>query len=356
MPVIDPVSAQQIQLRGFSRTIAELEWLLLLLVLLYDVAPGALVGNHLGIIIAMTAFAVFVLAFRYANFFTRETRWKLAVESWVMILFISYVSYHSGGVHSPLVNLYLLVIIASALTLGKLTTVLEFFLIASVYLYMGVSEYNATGFTIMGFSQLMTLFAPFLLVAYLTSMLAADVNQGMEMLRSLSETDELTGLNNRRAFTKLVNREAKKASRYGRPYSIMMLDTDNLKYVNDNHGHSAGDKLLKMVSESIDDTLRDSDIIARVGGDEFIIMLTDTDSTRAKDAAERIKRTICSTATVVEGNTITATVSIGIASYPDDSNDLNEIMKLADKSLYQSKKGGKNMVTVYQDIPEAVNN
>jgi diguanylate cyclase (GGDEF)-like protein len=354
MPVIDPVSAQQIQLRGFSRTIAELEWLLLLLVLLYDVAPGAVIDNHPGIVVAMMAFAVFVLAFRYANFFTSETRWKLAVESWVMILFISYVTYYSGGVHSPLVNLYLLVIIASALTLGKLTTVLEFFLIASVYLYMGVSEYNATGFTIIGFSQLMTLFAPFLLVAYLTSMLAADVYHGMEVLRSLSETDELTGLNNRRAFTKLVNREAKKASRYGRPYSIMMVDTDNLKSINDNHGHTAGDKLLKMVSNAIDDTLRDSDIIARLGGDEFIILLTDTDSARARDAAERIKVTICNTAAVVEGNSIMATVSIGIASYPEDSNDLNEIMKLADKSLYQSKKDGKNMVTVYHDIVGAV--
>jgi len=181
-------------------------------------------------------------------------------------------------------------------------------------------------------------------------LLASDVYQGMEMLRSLSETDELTGLNNRRAFTKLVNREAKKAARYGRPYSIIMVDTDNLKSINDNHGHSAGDKLLKMVSDAIDDTLRDSDIIARVGGDEFIIMLTDTDSARASDAAERIKKTIDNAATVVDGKTITATASIGIASYPDDSNDLNEIMNFADKSLYQSKKSGKNTVTIYQDI------
>ena len=350
MPVIDPVSAQQIQLRGFSRTIAELEWLLLLLVLLYDVAPGAKIDNPHGIVISMTAFSVFVLAFRYANFFTRESLWKLALETWVMILFISYVAFNTGGVHSPLVNLYLLVIITSALTLGKLTTVLEFFLMASVYLFMGVSEYNTTGFTIIGFSQLMTLFAPFLLVAYLTSLLASDVYQGMEMLRSLSETDELTGLNNRRAFTKLVNREAKKAARYGRPYSIMTVDTDNLKSVNDNHGHPAGDKLLKMVSGAIDDTLRDTDIIARVGGDEFIIMLTDTNSARARDAAERIKNIIGNAAVVLDGKTIRATVSIGISSYPDDSNDLNEIMNFADKSLYRSKESGKNMVTVYQDL------
>ena len=350
MAIIDPVSAQKIQLKGFSRTIAELEWLLLILVLLYYIAPGAGIDNNFLVVAAMGAFALFVLAFRYANFFTRESRWKLAVESWAMILFISYVAYHTGGVHSPLVNLYLLVIIASALTLGKLTTALEFFLIACVYLYMGVSDYNATGFTLGAFSQLMTLFAPFLLVAYLTTMLAADVHHGMEVLKSLSETDELTGLNNRRAFTKFVNREAKKCARYGRPYSIMMVDTDNLKAINDLYGHSAGDRLLKMVSDAIDNTLRDSDIIARVGGDEFIVMLTETDSSRAREAAERIAKSISNAATIVDGHTITATASIGIASYPGDSNDLNEIMKFADRSLYQSKNDGKNKVTAYQDL------
>lgn len=346
----NPVSATQVQLKGFSRTMAELEWLLLILVLLYYVSPGAHIDQELGIVIAMSVFALFIIAFRYARFFTRETRWKLAIESWAMILFITYVSYHTGGVHSPLLNLYLMVLITSALTLGKVTTLLEFLLIAAVYIYMGVPEYSRNSFTVVDFSHLMTLFAPFLLITYVTTMLAADVHYGMEVLQSLSETDELTGLNNRRAFTRLVSREAKKASRYGRPYSIMMIDIDNLKAINDRHGHSAGDSLLKMVSGAVSDSLRDSDIAARVGGDEFLVMLTETDSEEAREAGSRIKTAIGNTMSRMGDITITSSVSIGISSYPDDSRDLNEIMEFADKALYQSKTDGRDTITAYHDI------
>jgi len=346
----NPVSAIQVQLKGFSRTMAELEWLLLLLVLLYYVSPGAHIKHKLGIVIAMSVFALFVITFRYASFFTRESRWKLAIESWVMILFITYVSYRTGGVHSPLLNLYLMVLITSALTLGKVTTLLEFLLIAVVYIYMGVPEYSRTSFTIVDFSHLMTLFAPFLLITYVTTMLAADVHYGMEVLQSLSETDELTGLNNRRAFTRLVGREAKKASRYGRPFTVMMIDIDNLKAINDRHGHTAGDTLLKMVSDAISDSLRDSDIAARVGGDEFLVMLTETDSEQAREAGERVKTTISNAISRMGDLTITSTVSIGISSYPEDSRDLNEIMEFADKALYQSKSDGRDTITSYHDI------
>lgn len=344
------VSVQQMQLKGFSRTIAELEWLLLILVLLYYVAPGAVVDDKFGLAVAMAAYALFVIAFRYANFFTRESPWKLALETWVMILLISYVAIHTGGVHSPLVNLYLLVIITSAITLGKITTVLEFFLIAVIYLYMGTSLYSGTTFSIIQFSHLMTLFAPFLLVAYLTTMLASDVHSGTELLRTLSETDELTGLNNRRAFSKLVNREARKATRYGRPYSIMMIDVDNLKVVNDRHGHTAGDEMLRLVSVAIRDTVRDTDIIARLGGDEFIIMLTETDLTRAREVAERIKSAITNAATIIDGQTLAATASMGIAGYPEDSSSVTEVINYADKSLYQSKKQGKDAITLYREL------
>jgi diguanylate cyclase (GGDEF)-like protein len=350
MAETNPVSVQRVQLKGFSRTMAELEWLLLILVILYYVSPGARIEHELGIVVAMSAFALFVLAFRYANFFTRESRWKLAIESWVMILFITYVSYNTGGVHSPLLNLYLMVLITSALTLGKVVTILEFLLIATVYLYMGVPEYSTSSFTAVDFSHLMTLFAPFLLITYVTTMLAADVNYGMEVLRSLSETDDLTGLNNRRSFVSLVKREAYKAARYGRPYSIMMIDIDNLKSINDRYGHAAGDNLIKAASESISDALRESDFIARLGGDEFIVLLTETDYRRAGDAGERIKTAMENTSLNIGGAVVSVTISIGISSYPDDSHDLDEIMKFADEALYQSKQAGRNTVTTWHDM------
>jgi len=121
----DEINIDQLELEGFTRSIAEIEWLLLILVLFYYVSPGVEFTNPFGILIAAVVFATFVLAFHYVNFFTMPSRWKIAIETWVMILFISWVIWSSGNVDSPLLSLYMLVIIASALSLGKLITFLE---------------------------------------------------------------------------------------------------------------------------------------------------------------------------------------------------------------------------------------
>ena len=128
--------ATQIELKGFSRTIAELEWLLLILALLYFALPSSVITDTWGLILAMIVYASFVLSFRYSKLFTEETHWKLAIETWGMFLFITWAVYNSGGIESPLFNLYVLVIIVSALTLGKIITVLEVLLVAAVYFYL----------------------------------------------------------------------------------------------------------------------------------------------------------------------------------------------------------------------------
>lgn len=351
MNIPESISIEQLQLRGFSRSLAELEWLLLILVLFYFVVPGTDVDNRFGFVMAMVAFAVFVLSFRYVRFFTRETRSKLAVETWGMILFVSYVAWSTGGVHSPLLNLYLLVIITSALTLGKMITFLEFVLITTVYFYMGYPEFVSQSFSIDDFSRIMILFTPYLLVGYVTTMLASDIHYGVEALESLSQTDDLTGIKNRRAFNETLHHETRKANRYDRPYSIMMVDIDDLKSINDRLGHDAGDKLLKMISGVMQDVLRDTDILARYGGDEFIVFLPETDSKQAFEAAERIRTAVNNTSINLDGNAVSSTVSIGIAGYPESSENVHEVMKYADKALYQCKNQGKNSAVVFGESP-----
>ncbi len=160
----------QIELRGFSRTIAELEWLLLILTLLYFVAPSAIVTDQWGIILAMVTFASFILSFRYSRLFTEETRWKLAIETWAMIIFISWVAFNTGGIDSPLLILFLIVIMVSALTLGKIITLLEFILITVVYIYFAQSTYTGDSFSLINFSDVMILFTPIILVGYGTTL------------------------------------------------------------------------------------------------------------------------------------------------------------------------------------------
>lgn len=344
---------EQEELRGFSRSIAEIEWLLLILGLLYLFVPTAIVAERPRVIAAMVAFAAFVFAFRYVNFYRRETRWKLALETWAMLAFISVLLWHTGKVDSPLLNLYLLVIIACALTLGKLATFMEVALITCWYIFMGYSAYGPEVFSLQTFSDLMSTFSPFLLVAYLTTMLSADIHHAKRRILSISETDELTGLPNMRAFKALHEREMKRYGRYGHAYSIMMIDTDGLKEINDRYGHEAGNRLIVMVANAIRGRMRDADTLARYGGDEFILLLPETAALQVIEVAERIRTAVEHSSFDEQGARVSATVSIGIASCPEDAVNAQELIDKADAALYQSKNGGRNRATAWHKAPPA---
>ena len=336
---------EQTELQGFSRTLAELEWLLLVLALLYFVLPIAEISDPPGMIVAMGLFAVFVISFRYSRLFTAETQWKLAIEAWAITLFITWCVYLTGGIDSPLLNLYLLVIIFSALTLGKLVTLLEFLLIAAVYFYLAQPQFYQGGLSLRRFGEMAMTFAPFLLVAYITSLLAADLKHAREGLEELSDTDELTGLKNRRAFNSAFEFESKKAMRYQRSFSILMLDADDLKRVNDRFGHAVGDRLIVSIAGVIRDSLRETDVLARYGGDEFVVILTETSLERAVEVAERIRAAVENTSFSAEGERVSSTVSIGIASYSPSGDSQDEVVVRADRKLYESKRKGKNTIS-----------
>ncbi len=343
----DEDDVEIIELRGFSRSIAELEWLLLILVILYLVTPGTTVENDWLIIKSGLLFGLFVLAFRYLNFFRRETRWKIGIEIWVMIIFITYVLWHTGKIHSPLLNLYLLVIVTSGLTMGKSTTLLILALITSVYIRMGVPVFDADTFSIEQFGLIMTVFSPYLIIAYLTTMLSADLHFSKSRFKLLSETDEMTGLENIRSFKNTLNIEIMEASRHKHSFSVLMIDADGLKAINDEFGHDAGNMLIKTVANSIKSCLRESDRLARYGGDEFVVLLSKTSSNSALEAGERIRLAVENTSFDSAGNQLRATISIGIASYPEHAVNLEELMSRADRALYRSKEAGRNKVTVH---------
>src|SRR5437762_11941010 len=119
------VSIEQEELRGISRTVAEIHWLLLILILLYLIFGGVAKESEPAISSSLFFYAALVIAFRYANFFRTESRWKIAVETWAMIAVVTWALWFTGRLQSPLLNAYLLVVITSALTLGKLTTLVE---------------------------------------------------------------------------------------------------------------------------------------------------------------------------------------------------------------------------------------
>jgi len=171
-----------------------------------------------------------------------------------------------------------------------------------------------------------------------------------ERLKKLSITDPLTGLLNRRYFQERLEEEIARSSRHGHSLSLMMLDIDGFKVYNDTFGHPAGDRLLKQVSDAITDSVRTMDIVARFGGDEFMVLLPETEPSLAMHIAERIRAGVSQVAlelgSMPARGIVAVTISIGIASYPRNGHTLEKIMELVDRALYQAKMKGKNRIEV----------
>jgi predicted signal transduction protein with EAL and GGDEF domain len=174
-----------------------------------------------------------------------------------MIAFITWVLVYTGRLNSPLTNLYVLVIITSALTLGKLVTLLELGLIAACYIFLGHPSKIQEIVSVSYASILGTQLAPLLLVGYVTTMLSAATRSGISRVKQLSETDELTGIYNMRAFRGILERALQLSLPHGRALSVLMVDCDNLKLVNDTMGHETGNRLLREMVKAIQDQLRE---------------------------------------------------------------------------------------------------
>ena len=344
-----PATLEQEELRGISRTVAEIHWLLLILVLLYLIFGGTTEDAEVNAAVSSGLFfyAALVMSFRYANFYRRETRWKIAIETWGMIAFVTWVLWFTDRLASPLLNAYLLAVITSALTLGKATTLINVGLIAACYVFLGGSldpgELVSLRF-VAGFAAQL---APVLLVAYITTMFSADIRYGLQRAKLLSETDDLTGLFNTRGFAIAANRLFGQALRYDRPASVLMIDSDNLKRVNDAYGHDAGNRLLRQLANAIQAELRASDVPARYGGDEFIVLLPETPPKGALDVAERIRTAISGAALALEGKSVDCSVSVGVACFPEDGRSLDALAARADRALYHAKQRGRNCVVRY---------
>jgi diguanylate cyclase (GGDEF)-like protein/PAS domain S-box-containing protein len=164
-------------------------------------------------------------------------------------------------------------------------------------------------------------------------------------LDQLSRTDPLTGLSNRRDFQEHAERELARSRRFQTPLSVLMLDIDNFKQVNDLFGHAGGDGVLKVLSQSCRTALRKNDIASRWGGEEFAILMPETTAEAAFEVAERWRRELSEAAVLLaDGQTIKFTVSIGVSTLVDADANVDDLLKRADLALYEAKNMGRNQV------------
>jgi len=170
-----------------------------------------------------------------------------------------------------------------------------------------------------------------------------------DAIRRQVVTDHLTGLYNRRYFMNRAGEEIERSLRHQAPLSVLMIDIDHFKDFNDTYGHSTGDRVLQTVARAMQDVLRDYDVCARHGGEEFAILLPSTPGEKAYYVAERMRRTLSGTRYTGLGlpPEVNITISVGIATCPRDATTIDDLMDLADKALYQAKAEGRDKVIVY---------
>ncbi len=174
----------------------------------------------------------------------------------------------------------------------------------------------------------------------------------LEQLRALAATDGLTGLANRRVFLDRLGAEMSRARRYAGPLSLLLLDVDHFKKINDTHGHPGGDEVLREVARSLKGFARETDLICRYGGEEFAALLPNTDEGGARVLAERIRAGIEALAVTWETRTIPVRASFGVTTSEGEGDTAEALVTRADQALYAAKQGGRNRVVSFSEIRE----
>ncbi|HEY0745373.1 MAG TPA: GGDEF domain-containing protein [Steroidobacteraceae bacterium] len=320
------------------RSTRSIEILCLVLAALVLIWSGALAAQMWPVVGLLAAFALAIVGFRRRRFLPGRSRTKLLIESWSMVIFITCVLWFTGKGGSPLFNLYLLPIILSALTLGRVVTLLQVAVIAVCHLLLAVTTPGVDVISLFYASQAVGQLAPFLLVAYLTTTLSADITEARERIENLAQTDSLTGLYNVRMFNEVWQREHTACARSRGMYALLMIDIDKLKEINEMFGHEAGNSALILVAQCLQRSIRNTDHAARFGGDEFAVLLPGASQEVAEVVIKRIRHNVFKTTLDLRSRMIRCNVSIGAVSYPKDAKDMRDLQSLVDDHMYRDKE------------------
>jgi diguanylate cyclase (GGDEF)-like protein len=181
-----------------------------------------------------------------------------------------------------------------------------------------------------------------------TALLRAMANQAasalenarlLRQLRDAAETDLVTGVYSHRHLQDRVRQETARASRAHSPLSVLMVDLDDFKRINDEHGHQAGDRVLRAIAGALRAAVRTSDVVARYGGDEFVVLMPDTDESEARNVAERAESAVANLAhSMADGSTVNVTCSVGLALHPRDGRSGRALLRAADAAMYTHKR------------------
>ncbi len=268
---------------------------------------------------------------------------KFIVEGSVAITFATLLVILTGGNESPFFFTFPLIVGGAALVVPPRVT-FALAAVASLGYVFAVSSASSGPVPPAVVAQVGINLTALVLLAYVAMIIALEQRRARDAAIRLSTIDPLTGLFNRTYFFTAVDREIARSARSNRGFCLLMMDLDELKTINDRHGHYFGDRVLGGVGEVIRSGVRKIDTAARYGGDEFVVLLPETDPTGAYVLAEKVRIDVTELGIPVSGRLIEASISVGVVSYPDDGRTSDELLISADQAMYASKRAGKNRV------------
>ncbi len=336
----------QQRFKGYDRIMGNISWLLIALVALATrIMPAP--DHKSSVFLAVFCILLFFynVNARYGVLSRRYGQFKTFLDLVVFLAFIVAVCWYTGKLTSPFLSLLYLILMAAALTQGRRVTYLMAGLAITSYILLASADFREINYYL---THILELF-PYMLIAHLGALLADETESARMEVERLSLTDDVTGLNNMRNFFMLADVQEKMAKRYERTFVICMLDADGLKNVNDRYGHLAGTELIRQIGAMITSNIRSSDICARYGGDEFVIMFNETTKNEVTAGVERLIADMAAGSFPFEGNMLSSTISAGLAGYPEDGSDVKTVTANADQALYVSKRSGKNRLTVFSE-------
>ena len=332
--------------RAYDRVVRIASWVFLLAATTIVGVTGLWPQSQTAIFILLALAGAFVLVIHDLLPATALGSAKFVVEGSVAITVATMLVALTGGASSPFFFVYPLIVGGAALVVTPGIT-LGLALVAALGYLLAVilgtdAPVLANPFTTATVGINLT---ALILLAYIAMVIAREQRSSREAAIRLSTIDPLTTLYNRAFFFAALEREIARSARSGRGFCLLMMDLDELKAINDRLGHFHGDRVLRAVGQVVSDGVRRIDTAARYGGDEFVVLLPETDPTGAFVLAEKIRIGVTDLDLELPEEAARPSMSVGVVSYPDDGQTADELMISADRAMYTSKRAGKNRVT-----------
>jgi len=341
----DQLSADGVPPQAYDRIVRIVAWSFLLAVTVMVAVTGLWPETQLEIFALVALAGLFVLVVHDLLPSDALGPAKYVLEGSVAVTFATLLVLLTGGIESPFFFSFPLIVGGAALVIPPTATGLLTVIAGIGYSLAVVAAAPPGPLSPITVTTLAVNITAMVLLAFVGMIIAREQRRARNAAIRVSTVDPLTGLFNRSYFFAAVEREIARSARSGRGFCLLMMDLDELKLINDRHGHFEGDRVLRGVGGVIRAGVRRIDTAARYGGDEFVVVLPETDPTGAYVLAEKIRLGVADLNPVVPESDLRPSLSIGVVAYPGDGRTSDELLIAADAAMYRSKRSGKNRVT-----------